>query len=93
MAIRDANRPVRDATEGCADRASVVARREAEVLFWRSDGGTVVLGHKAPAPVRDGGCFSIAAVGTFHKVRSAKADGCMADRAAYFACRAADEVG
>ena len=93
MAIRDANRPASAATGCCADRVSAVAGGEVEALFWRSDGWTVVLGDKAPAPVSDGGCLTIPATGAHHKVGSAKADGCMADGAACFACGAADEAG
>ena len=53
----------------------------------------VVLGDEAPAPVCDGGYFSVVAVGVFHNVGSAKANGSVADGAACFACGAADEVG
>ena len=79
VAIRDANRPVKDETDGYADRASVVAGWEAEVLFWRSDSWTVILGNKAPAPMCDGCCLPVVVVGAHHKVRYAKVDGCMAD--------------
>ena len=79
VVINDASRPVRDATDGCADKTSVVAGREAEVLFCRSDDWTIVLGDKAPAPVHDCGCFPVAAAGAHQKVGSAKADGGMAD--------------
>ena len=93
MAIRDANRPTSAATGCCADRVSVMAGGEAEVLFWRSDGWTVMLGYKASAPVSDGGCLTVPAVGAHHKVGSAKADGYMADGAVCFACGVADETG
>ena len=53
----------------------------------------VVLGDEAPAPVCDGGYFSVVAVGVFHNVGSAKADSDMADDAACFACGAADGAG
>ena len=65
----------------------------AETLFRRSDGWTVVQGDKVPAPVSDGGCHTVLAAGAHYKVGSAKADGCMADGAACFACGVADEAG
>ena len=93
VAIRDANRLASAATGCCADKVNVVAGREAEVLFWRSDGWAVVLGDKASALVGDGGCLTVPTVGAHHKVGSAKADGCMGDGATCFACSAADEAG
>ena len=79
VVIRVVNKPARDAIDGCIDRASIMAGREAEAFFWRSDGWTVVPRDKTPAPVCDGGCFFVAAVGAHHKVGSAKVDGGMAD--------------
>ena len=52
-----------------------------------------MLGYKVLAPVSDGGYLTVLAVGAHHKVGSAKADGCMANGAACFACGAADEAG
>ena len=52
-----------------------------------------MLGDKAPTSMGDGGCLSREAMGAHHKAGSAKADGCMADGAAYLACGAVDKAG
>ena len=93
MAIRDANRPARAVTGCCADRVSATVGWEAKALFRRSHCWAVVLGDKAPAPVSDGGCLTVPAAGAHHKIGSTKADGRMADGAAYFACGVANEAG
>ena len=93
MAIRDVNRSTSDATGRCADRVSAVAGWEAEALFWRFDGWTVVFGDEVLAFMSDSGCLTVAAVAAHHKVGSAKVDGCVADGVACLACGATDEAG
>ena len=70
-----------------------MAGGEAEAFSWSFDCWTVVLGNKAPAPVSDGSCLTVPAIGAHHKVGSAKADSCLANGAACFACGVADEAG
>ena len=93
MAIRDENRSARDATGGCADRVSAVARGEVEALFRVSNSWAAVQGDKTLASVSNGGCLTVEAAGAGHEVGSAKANGCVVDGAAWLARGVANEAG
>ena len=93
MAIRDANRPTSALIGGGTGKVRAVAGWEAEAFSWRSDCWTVVLGDKAPAPMRDGGCLSEDAVGVLDKSCPAVADSCMLEGATWPTCCTVHEVG
>ena len=70
-----------------------MAGGEAKALFWWPNSWTVALRDEVLATMCDGGCFSVVATRVFHNIRSAEADGGVADGAACFAYGATDEAG
>ena len=65
--IRDPNRLVSRAADGCAAKVTTVVGGEAELLFWRANDWEVVLLDRASVSGGDGDSAAFDAMGACHE--------------------------
>ena len=65
--IRDPNRLVSGAADGCAAKVTAAAEGEVELLLWRTGAQAAFSTDNTPASGSDGGCKASDAMGACHE--------------------------